>query len=111
MPAPKAKKIARPPHKAPAKAEEQADKKKTNKGGEKPFDNKNRAVLFVNEKDGNEARPDFTGTADIEIPEGVGSGDVVKFRLSAWKKESKNGTTFLSISVQVPKNKEGSSLY
>ena len=59
------------------------------------FDNTNRGVLFPNDKKGNEKRPDFTGDLNV---------DGVEYRLSAWKKASKQGNNFLSISIQL---KEG----
>ena len=62
------------------------------------FDNTNRGVLFPNDKKGNEKRPDFTGDLNV-------SG--VEYRLSAWKKASKQGNNFLSISVQL---KEGQKI-
>lgn len=56
------------------------------------YDDTNRGVLFQNEKDGNESRPDFTGKINV---------DGVEKRLAAWTKESDkvNGGTFLSILV------------
>lgn len=93
------KKVARPGHKAPAKAPEQ--KKGKGGGGGKQFDNTNRGALFLNDKDGNEARPDYTGVADIEIPEGAKAGDVVKFRIAGWQRQPKNGgNDYLSINIQ-----------
>jgi uncharacterized protein (DUF736 family) len=58
------------------------------------YDNTNRGVLFPNDKKGNEKRPDFTGDLNV---------GGVEYKLSAWKKSSKAGNNFLSISVQ-PKN-------
>ncbi len=59
------------------------------------YDNTNRGVLFPNDKKGNENRPDFTGDLNV---------GGVEYKLSAWKKASKAGNNFLSISVQL---KEG----
>lgn len=59
------------------------------------YDNTNRGVLFPNDKKGNEKRPDFTGDLNV---------GGVEYKLSAWKKASKAGNNFLSISVQL---KEG----
>lgn len=53
-------------------------------------------VLFKNNKDGNENRPDYTG--DITV-----SGKT--YRLSAWIKEGKNGK-FMSLSVSELLNKQ-----
>jgi hypothetical protein len=52
------------------------------------YDNSNSFVLFKNDKDGVEARPDYTGTIELE--------DGNKLRLAAWVKESKTGNKFLS---------------
>jgi hypothetical protein len=106
MPIKKAKKPSRPPHRAPAKAPEQESKRSGGKGG-KPFDNTNRGVLFPNDKDGNEKRPDYTGNADIKIPDGAKPGQVIKFRLSGWVKEYAGGK-LLSLTVQKA-DKQGNS--
>ena len=74
-------------HRGTAKAEEQT----SGKGGKKQYDNTNRGVLFLNNKDGNEQRPDYQGFADIELPEGSIAGDVVSFRLAGWIKTPKAG--------------------
>ncbi len=62
------------------------------------YDNTNRGVLFPNDKKGNEKRPDFTGDLNVGGTE---------YKLSAWKKASKAGNNFLSISVQL---KEGQQM-
>jgi uncharacterized protein (DUF736 family) len=62
------------------------------------YDNTNRGVLFPNDKKGNEKRPDFTGDLNV---------GGVEYKLSAWKKASKAGNNFLSISVQL---KEGQNV-
>ncbi len=67
-----------------------ATKTKASKTSEKQWDDTNRGVLFVNDKDGNEARPDFTGKINVNGED---------YRIAAWKKESKAGGEFLSISV------------
>jgi hypothetical protein len=98
-----AKKISRPKHTPPSRAKEESGKRSNKK-----FDNTNRGVLFQNDKDGNEARPDMTGNCEIRVPKGLGEGDVFKLRIAAWEKEPKNGgDPFLSINFQEPK--EGGS--
>lgn len=92
-----AKKVSRPKHTPPAHAEEE----KNEKGGKKGFDNTNRGALFSNDKEGNDSRPDYTGIVDLQIPEGVKSGDVVKFRLAGWIKAAKtSGEEFVSLQIQ-----------
>lgn len=54
------------------------------------YDNTNRGVLFVNREKKNERSPDFSGSLDV-------AG--VQYNLAAWKKQSKKGATFLSVSV------------
>jgi hypothetical protein len=67
------------------------------------FDDSNRGVLFVNDKDGNDSRPDFTGNLAIK-PEDYESGDdgLIRIRLAAWKKESDKVGEYLSIAASAP---------
>lgn len=51
------------------------------------YDNELRGTLFKNDKEGNEARPDYTGSCQI---------GGVEYRMAAWIKESKNGNKFMS---------------
>jgi len=53
------------------------------------YDNTNRGVLFKNDKEGNDKRPDYTGKINF------GGTD---YRLSAWIKEGKTAK-FMSLSV------------
>lgn len=55
------------------------------------FDNEMRFALFKNDKAGNEKRPDYRGTMQI-------AG--VEYELSAWIRDAKNGTRFMSGQVQ-----------
>lgn len=64
------------------------------------YDNTNRGVLFPNDKKGNEKRPDLTGDLNV---------DGVEYKLSAWKKSSKAGNNFLSISVQLKEGQKAPS--
>lgn len=53
------------------------------------YDNSNSGVIFRNNKEGNEARPDYKGFAEI---------DGVKLEVAAWLRESKkDGSKFLSL--------------
>lgn len=56
------------------------------------YDNELRGVLFGNDKQGNQNRPDYTGEATI-------NGQ--KYRMAAWTKTSKAGKDFLSVSFEV----------
>jgi uncharacterized protein (DUF736 family) len=61
------------------------------------FDNTNRGSLFIQENKQTEKSPDFSGNLNVEGKE---------YRLSAWKKTSKTGKKFLSVSISEPQNKE-----
>ena len=52
------------------------------------FDNTNRGAMFKNDKEGNEKRPDYTGSLNVEGTE---------YKLSAWIREAKSGSKFMSI--------------
>lgn len=55
------------------------------------YDDEMKGVLFVNDKGGNSARPDYRGHVVIEG---------TTYRLSGWKKRAKqSGQTFLSLAV------------
>jgi hypothetical protein len=73
---------------------------KSAKSDGKTYDNANRGVLFVNDKEGNDARPDWTGRITIRSEDfEVNDDGLVEARLAAWFKESKQGNQFLSIRV------------
>jgi hypothetical protein len=48
-------------------------------------------TLFINDKGGNEKRPDYKGAALI---------GGVEYSVSIWHKQSKNGTSYLSGTIQ-----------
>jgi uncharacterized protein (DUF736 family) len=52
------------------------------------YDDRNRFALFKNNKEGNENRPDYTGT--VTLPDGK------EMRMAAWIRESKSGLKYLS---------------
>ena len=61
------------------------------------YDNTNKGVLFKNtEKSEGDKKPDYTGKLDVNGKE---------YRLAGWKRQSKSGTTFLSILISEPKPK------
>ena len=55
------------------------------------FDNTNRGALFKNDKKETDSHPDYKGSVN------VGGVDMW---LSAWLKKSKEGKTYMSLSVQ-----------
>ena len=55
------------------------------------YDNTSRFVLFKNDKGGNDKRPDYRGSINIEG---------VEYDLSAWIKTSQKGDKFMSGSFQ-----------
>ena len=55
------------------------------------FDNTNRATMFVNDKKTEEKHPDWSGTLNVEGKE---------YWISGWKKVSKGGKPFLSLSIR-----------
>lgn len=65
-----------------------AAKGKGKSGGD--FDDTNRGVLFLNDKEGNENRPDYTGKINV---------NGVEKRIAAWVKPNDKVGDFLSISV------------
>jgi hypothetical protein len=60
------------------------------------YDNEMRFVLFKNDKQGNEKRPDYRGEATI---------DGTTWRLSAWIKTDKNGQKFMAGQIELPKDR------
>jgi len=52
----------------------------------------NTGALFKNDKQGNDRRPDYTGTCAI-------GGD--EYRISAWINTSKNGSKYMSLNFQL----------
>lgn len=56
------------------------------------YDNTNSGALFTNDRKETEKHPDYTGSIN------VGGHD---YWLSAWKKKSKDGKSFLSMAVKL----------
>lgn len=61
------------------------------------YDRTNSGALFKNDKQGNESRPDYKGTLNVNGQD---------FWISAWLKSSKAGNKYMSLSVQ-PKEGRG----
>lgn len=57
------------------------------------FDDTNKGVLFQEQEKKSEKAPDYTGKLNVEGKE---------FRIAGWKRLSKNGKPFLSLSVSEP---------
>ena len=68
---------------------------------EKQYNNTNRGRLFKNDRKQKETHPDYTG--DINI-------NGTDYWLSAWKKTSKAGKPFLSISIGNPKETKNAEM-
>lgn len=66
----------------------------------------NSGSLFTNKRKERETHPDFTGKLKIglDLLEAIHSGEEVQ--ISGWKKKTKNGDTWLSLSVQAVRKKE-----
>ena len=60
------------------------------------YDNSTRGSIFKNDKKEEERHPDMTGTLNVNGTD---------YWISAWKKTSKAGTSFLSLSVR-PKQED-----
>ena len=58
------------------------------------FDNNLRGVLFKNNKEGNEKRPDIRGECEI---------NGVKYRIAGWHQYSKSRTPFYALQLEVLK--------
>lgn len=65
------------------------------------YDDTNKGALFVNDKQGNDKRPDFRGRLNVGGAE---------FWLSAWKEKSKKGVSYLSLRVQPAETAEGKEI-
>lgn len=61
------------------------------------YDNTDRGVLFDNDRKEKDSHPDMTGSINV---------DGVEYFLDAWKKESKGGKHFLSVSVKRKNNQQ-----
>lgn len=73
----------------------------------KEYDNANTGALFVNDKDGNEKRPDKTGKLVIRVSDFEPDSDGnVTIWLAAWTRESDRVGEYLSLKASPPKDKE-----
>lgn len=60
------------------------------------YDNTNRGAMFKNNNEGNEKRPDYTGSLNVEGKD---------YKLSAWIREAKSGSKFMSIACEAKEAK------
>lgn len=60
------------------------------------YDRTNTGALFKNDKQGNDKRPDYRGKLNV---------GGVDYEVAAWLKSSKAGTKYLSLSVQLPRER------
>ncbi len=58
---------------------------------EQQYDNTNRGAIFKNDRKEKDTHPDLGGTINVEGKD---------FYINAWKKESKGGKPFYSLSVK-----------
>ena len=81
----------------------------------------NSGAIFINDRKTKDSQPDLTGSlllegidptsvstelADLlrkEAPQFLGE---IKYRLASWKKESKTGKKFISISASIPEEEQ-----
>lgn len=97
-------KAKRPAHASPKAAPEEKGGRRA--GGKPTYDNTNRGAIFLSDKGDNPKRPDYTGSVDLEIPDDVSPGDIVKFRVAGWlKTPNAGGDEFLSLLVEKQKPK------
>lgn len=66
------------------------------------YDNTNTGVLFRKDKEGNEKRPDYKGTLNVEGKE---------YEIAGWKRVSKSGKAYVSLKISEPYEKEEKSGY
>jgi hypothetical protein len=75
------------------------------KGKGEKFSDDNRFVLFVNDKDGNDARPDYTGKVTIVLTDDLAAGTPIELRLAAWMQDSDKVGQYISGRVSEPQEK------
>lgn len=63
------------------------------------YDNTNRGSIFKNDRKEQDSHPDMKGSINV---------DGVDYWISGWKKTSKDGKNFLSLSVRVKEERQSS---
>jgi hypothetical protein len=59
----------------------------------------NSGVLFAGKVKTNPKAPDYSGTFTLDMRSVEVEDNMVTFKISGWKRVSKNGNTFLSLAV------------
>lgn len=80
-----------------------AKSKGRSSGKSEEYDDRNRGALWLNDKDGNENRPDYTGRLNIDpsmFPEN--EDGTISIRVAAWVKDSSRVGQYLSLNASVP---------
>lgn len=68
------------------------------------YDNSNKGVLFPNDKEGNENRPDVTGYVTIKVEDYEVDGEgLIKVRLAGWNKSSDHAGAYISLVASAPR--------
>ena len=62
------------------------------------YDNTNRGAMFIETDKKSDKGPDYSGSLNVEGKE---------YRIAGWKKESKGGKRFISISISEPRQQGG----
>lgn len=71
----------------------------------KQYDNTNQGALFVNDKQGNDKRPDWTGKLTIKPDDfAPGKDGTVLIYLSGWRNESEKVGEYISIKASPPQS-------
>lgn len=77
------------------------------KGRSQEYDDANRGVLFVNDKDGNESRPDYTGKLTVKVGDYEEDNDGnITVRLAAWLNNSEKVGDYLAIQASPPQSRD-----
>ena len=78
---------------------------KSKQQGKKEYDNTNRGVLFVNDKEGNDKRPDKRGQLTIKADDfSPDDNGIVTIYLSAWVNQNDTHGEIISIKASPPQS-------
>jgi hypothetical protein len=86
--------------KSDKKTEKKPETKAAPAKGKQEYDDNNKGALFVNDKDGNDARPDFTGRLVLRADDyTLGENGTIIVRLAAWQRTSEKCGEYLSLAA------------